>query len=251
MYKRIGLSSSTKLKVFKRDRFTCTYCGVSGADAELHVDHIIPVSKGGSNNIYNLTTACSRCNLQKADKIIHRPPSKEAPKTFRLKCPESSLLEKAETILLRIYLHCTEHRPQINQTLIGHDLLFGFAQHRLLWQIIDTVTTQHGLASDPDNRLLDFVQNQYLEHGLGFDAIQPLFQLTETTAEDLFRANIRIPEAIAVMETVAWEKYGNYCLKQLQQLTPQSKDFQYYQHEWMKARQEIQRLNNQRLKVYP
>lgn len=170
-------------------------------------------------------------------------------KAFQIKNPESSLLEKAEALLLRIYLHCPEYRSHINQILIDQDLLFGFAHHRLLWQTIDTVITQYELASDPDNRLLDLVQNQYLEHGLGFDAIQPLFQLTETTAEDLFRANLRIPEAIAVMEKVAWEKYGQYCLQQLQQLAPkeQAKDFQYYQQEWMKARQEIQRLDNQRL----
>ncbi|MEB3229255.1 MAG: DNA primase [Synechocystis sp.] len=170
-------------------------------------------------------------------------------KAFQIKNPESSLLEKAEALLLRIYLHCPEYRSHINQILIDQDLLFGFAQHRLLWQTIDTVITQCGLTSDPDNRLLDLVQNQYLEHGLGFDAIHPLFQLTETTSEDLFRANLRIPEAIAVMEKVAWEKYGQYCLQQLQQLAPkeQAKDFQYYQQEWMKARQEIQRLDNQRL----
>ena len=66
------LSASTKLKVLKRDRFTCTYCGITGADAELHVDHVIPLSKGGSNNIYNLTTACSSCNLRKSNKVIRR-----------------------------------------------------------------------------------------------------------------------------------------------------------------------------------
>lgn len=39
--------------------------GASGAEAELQVDHIIPVSKGGSNHISNLTTACAYCNRVK------------------------------------------------------------------------------------------------------------------------------------------------------------------------------------------
>jgi len=49
----------------KRDRFMCTYCGASGNDTELEIDHIIPVSKGGSNHISNLTTACKSCNMKK------------------------------------------------------------------------------------------------------------------------------------------------------------------------------------------
>ena len=96
------------------------------------------------------------------------------------------------------------------------------------------------------------MQNKYLEQGADIKPIESLFQLTETTEEDLFRANLRIPEAIAVMEKVAWEKYRQYCLQQIQQLDPreQAKDFQYYQQEWMKALQEIKRLDNQRLNQF-
>lgn len=64
-----GPSSGVKLRVMKRDTFRCTYCGVSGNDAELQVDHIIPMSKGGSNHISNLTTACAKCNNTKNDTI--------------------------------------------------------------------------------------------------------------------------------------------------------------------------------------
>ncbi len=56
----------------KRDRFRCTYCGVSGTDAELEVDHIIPKSKGGGNHMSNLTTACRKCNQSKSDRPAER-----------------------------------------------------------------------------------------------------------------------------------------------------------------------------------
>jgi 5-methylcytosine-specific restriction protein A len=46
----------------KRDKFRCTYCGAPGTDVELEVDHIIPVAKGGSHHMSNLTTACRMCN---------------------------------------------------------------------------------------------------------------------------------------------------------------------------------------------
>lgn len=63
-----NISVALRLLVLKRDRYTCTYCGVSGQNAELEVDHIHPVSKGGSNHVSNLTTACKKCNLEKRAK---------------------------------------------------------------------------------------------------------------------------------------------------------------------------------------
>ncbi len=58
-------SDAVKMRVMKRDRFSCTYCGAQGKDAELEIDHIIPVSKGGSHHMSNLTTACRACNQKK------------------------------------------------------------------------------------------------------------------------------------------------------------------------------------------
>lgn len=63
-----GPSAAVRLRALKRDRFTCSYCGVSGTDAELEIDHIVPVSGGGSHHISNLTTACRSCNQQKGSK---------------------------------------------------------------------------------------------------------------------------------------------------------------------------------------
>ena len=58
-------SAEVRIRVMKRDLFRCTYCGISGTDAELEVDHIIPVVRGGSNHMSNLTTACRKCNQEK------------------------------------------------------------------------------------------------------------------------------------------------------------------------------------------
>jgi FKBP-type peptidyl-prolyl cis-trans isomerase (trigger factor) len=54
--------------VFERDNYTCCYCGKRGG--KLEVDHKIPVSKGGSDEIDNLATSCRLCNRQKKDKSI-------------------------------------------------------------------------------------------------------------------------------------------------------------------------------------
>ena len=70
MAKRKNLSKSVRFEVFKRDSFTCQYCGKSAPDVVLEVDHIIPVSKGGDNDISNLITACFDCNRGKRDKKL-------------------------------------------------------------------------------------------------------------------------------------------------------------------------------------
>jgi len=53
-------------EVFKRDNYTCQYCGQVGG--KLEADHIIPFSKGGSDEMSNLITSCRKCNRQKKDK---------------------------------------------------------------------------------------------------------------------------------------------------------------------------------------
>ena len=70
MTKRKNLSKSVRFEVFKRDSFKCQYCGKSAPDVVLEVDHIIPVSKGGDNDISNLITACFDCNRGKRDKKL-------------------------------------------------------------------------------------------------------------------------------------------------------------------------------------
>ncbi len=66
MPNRKALSKKTRFEVFKRDSFTCQYCGAKAPEVVLHVDHIEPVAAGGSNDILNLITACAACNGGKA-----------------------------------------------------------------------------------------------------------------------------------------------------------------------------------------
>lgn len=59
-----------RFKVLLRDRFTCCGCGKSPATSTgtiLHVDHIVPWSKGGETFLANLRTLCSKCNLGKSN----------------------------------------------------------------------------------------------------------------------------------------------------------------------------------------
>lgn len=64
------ISLRLRFQVMRRDNFRCCYCGASPAkdpSVELHIDHIVPWSKGGETSLDNLQTLCSVCNLGKSN----------------------------------------------------------------------------------------------------------------------------------------------------------------------------------------
>ena len=52
-------------QVFQRDEYRCRECGASKDETSLEIDHIVPVAKGGTNDIDNLQTLCRECNRMK------------------------------------------------------------------------------------------------------------------------------------------------------------------------------------------
>ncbi len=63
-----GQWSEIRSYVFERDDYTCAYCGLRGV--KLECDHVVPVSRGGSNHTDNLVTSCFRCNRDKGTKLL-------------------------------------------------------------------------------------------------------------------------------------------------------------------------------------
>jgi len=68
--KRKPMTQKTRFEVFKRDSFTCQYCGRASHDVTLEVDHIHPVASGGGNDLMNLITACYECNHGKGARLL-------------------------------------------------------------------------------------------------------------------------------------------------------------------------------------
>jgi len=59
----------TKIRVARRDNYTCQICGKHLKDNEIEFDHIIPVSKGGSSEEHNIQLTCFDCNRDKSDQV--------------------------------------------------------------------------------------------------------------------------------------------------------------------------------------
>jgi 5-methylcytosine-specific restriction endonuclease McrA len=64
----VNVVTFSRRNVFKRDRFTCQYCGSQPGSEELTIDHVVPRSKGGSTTWENCVLACIECNSRKADR---------------------------------------------------------------------------------------------------------------------------------------------------------------------------------------
>jgi len=58
-----------KMRVVRRDNYTCQACGKHLKDNEVEFDHMIPLSKGGSTEEHNIRLTCYNCNREKTDKI--------------------------------------------------------------------------------------------------------------------------------------------------------------------------------------
>lgn len=70
--KKRSVSLRNRLIVLTRDNYKCAKCGASPKNAPnvlLHVDHVIPHSRGGSCHLDNLVTLCEKCNLGKGNRL--------------------------------------------------------------------------------------------------------------------------------------------------------------------------------------
>ena len=55
--------------IYKRDGYTCQYCG---AKTRLTIDHVIPRCRGGGDTWENLVVACSSCNTKKGNTLLEQ-----------------------------------------------------------------------------------------------------------------------------------------------------------------------------------
>lgn len=90
---RKSLGNKLRFDVFKRDLFTCQYCGKTPPSAVLEVDHIIPVAKGGKDEIDNLITSCFECNRGKRDHLLNTLPESTSDKLLLIKEKEDQYRE--------------------------------------------------------------------------------------------------------------------------------------------------------------
>ena len=65
--KKERIPTALRRMVIERDGYYCVYCDENLENSEIHLDHVIPESKGGTLTIDNLKPICARCNLSMGD----------------------------------------------------------------------------------------------------------------------------------------------------------------------------------------
>ena len=99
--KRKAISKKLRFEIFKRDLFTCQYCGATPPSVVLQVDHIKPVADGGGNEEENLIASCTDCNQGKGARLLSTAPETLAKKTELQKEKQEQLREFEKIMSLK------------------------------------------------------------------------------------------------------------------------------------------------------
>ncbi|MDZ7962373.1 MAG: DNA primase [Aulosira sp. DedQUE10] len=153
------------------------------------------------------------------------------------------LLERAEGLLLRIYLHCPEQRQTILNALEERDLQFSLSHHRFLW--LQIVEVPQGMEVD----LVSTLQDKYPEFPEEMELISHLFHLNEKSkTDDILRTPKGVQAAIACMERVMREKRYRHFLELWQETDPEAEPerWQSYYQAFYTEKLQLQELDRQR-----
>ena len=162
---------------------------------------------------------------------------------------ERSLLEQAETLLLRIYLHCPEYRQTIIDSLEEQDLLFSLSHHRFLWQQILDIQIVISTSYQIPDPLISLLSERSIQFPEKMAQVTHLFHLDEKRQEDIVRTPLLIRAATACLEKVTCEKHRHYCLEQWQKFDSLGnlERAKYYMQEFYEVDKRIKELERQRL----
>jgi DNA primase len=164
---------------------------------------------------------------------------------------ERSLLEHAEALLLRIYLHCPEQRQAIIAELEERDLQFSLSHHRFLWQQILEISSSDGETQNFSSQtdLISRLQDHFLEFSSEMGLISHLFHVNEKNQKEILRTPQVVQAAIACMDLVMLEKRYRHFLELWQQTDPEAEPerYQSYYQAFYAEKIKLQKIDRQRL----
>jgi len=147
-----------------------------------------------------------------------------------------TLREAAEAQLLRIYIHCPAHRPEVHAALKQRELEFSLSHHRFLWRQILDIEEPHQELQSPqppadlsrhysdweestEVDLLTALQDRCTESPEEIKRVLHILQLDETAKLDILRPSLAIRTATASLERIMCEKRCRHLLKMWEEAT--------------------------------
>lgn len=188
--------------------------------------------------VENLLTQIAPSNIRHLTPRLSKPQSD--PKLTLLN-QERGLLELAEALLLKIYLHCAEQRQVVIDELDKRDLEFSFSHHRLLWQQIALLPLE-------EDNLISSLHNMYLELDAELDSVAHLFHLNEKSIKDIMRTPLVVQTALACMEISLGENRSSHFATLWEKTDPalEPEKFKYYAEALYAEKLKLQELYKQR-----
>lgn len=161
---RKPVSKRVRFEVFKRDDFTCQYCGAHPPAVVLEVDHIIAVANGGTNDEENLITACFDCNRGKSAIPLSMIPTSLADRAVEIAERESQLAgynavlaaqrERIDDQIWEIFEYWTGERETTHER---YEAVKRFLKLLPIGEILDAVdATKAGAPLNPKRQFLYF-----------------------------------------------------------------------------------------------
>lgn len=150
------ISQETRNKAFERDNHICQSCGMRLDKKMAQLHHIVPMSKGGTNDLSNLTTLCANCHYSIADKFLYiatTPVSKKLAEKWFETYKKAPAITSIISVIIAIVGIMTgvyfDHQQKIKQELERKENL---NYHTQIEQLNDT--------EENINQLLNFVKQQ-------------------------------------------------------------------------------------------
>lgn len=142
--KKIG--KTVRFEIFKRDKFTCQYCGAHPPAVILEVDHIVPVAEGGGNEDENLVTSCFNCNRGKAARLLTAVPKSLADKAAEVAEREEQLrgyteimAAKRDRVEAEVWSAFKYWRGQTKTTHNKFNSMKRFIFHLGIYEVLDAI----------------------------------------------------------------------------------------------------------------
>jgi DNA primase len=193
--------------------------------------------------VENLLTQIAPATKYSQPLSAKRNGNRQKPSPSPIPTSDRSLLEQAEALLLRIYLHCPEQRQAIVEAIESRDLQFSLSHHRFLWQQILEIP------AEIEVDLVSNLQDRYPEFPEEMSLVSHLFHLSEKSqTDDIMRTSKGSQAAIACMELVMSEKRYRH-FEELWKQTDEKAEperYEYYGRAFLAEKWRYQELNRQR-----
>ncbi|HEY9693827.1 MAG TPA: DNA primase [Oculatellaceae cyanobacterium] len=158
---------------------------------------------------------------------------------------DRDLLNQAEILLLKIYIHCPEYREDIIFALEDRDLLFSL-QYHLVWQYFQDLALKSPEIIYTSEVIISLLQDFSVQLPKNIANFIHLFHLDEKSQLEILNPHLVIRTAVASLERVKCEQQRRYCLQKWRNLEKSAKDWVFYYQQFHQADRRIHELDQER-----